>query len=96
MPLSYAAIAGGTCTLIGTSTNLVVNGLLIEESGKSGLGLFELAWIGVPVTVAVIVGIMIGGRWLLPKHKAMTEQIADARGYTVVDVFWMLHSRGKL
>lgn len=83
MPLSYSAIAGGTCTLIGTSTNLVVNGLLIKESGKAGLGLFELAWIGVPVTATVIAGIMIGGRWLLPKHKPMTEQMADARGYTV-------------
>jgi len=83
MPLSYAAIAGGTCTLIGTSTNLVVNGLLIDETGEAGLGLFELAWIGLPVTVAVILTIMISGRWLLPKHKAMTEQMADARGYTV-------------
>jgi di/tricarboxylate transporter len=83
MPLSYAAIAGGTCTLIGTSTNLVVNGLLIEATGESGLGLFELAWIGVPVTVMVILSVMLGGRWLLPKQKAMAEQMADARGYTV-------------
>jgi len=83
MPLSYAAIAGGTCTLIGTSTNLVVNGLLIEQTGESGLGLFDLALIGVPVTIMVILSIIIAGRWLLPKQKAMTDQIADARGYTV-------------
>jgi len=84
MPLSYAAIAGGTCTLIGTSTNLVVNGLLIEQTGQSGLGLFDLAWVGVPVTILVILSVMMGGRWLLPKQKAIVEQIADdARGYTV-------------
>jgi len=84
MPLSFAAIAGGTCTLIGTSTNLVVNGLLIETTGQSGLGLFELAWVGVPVTVMVILSVMMAGRWLLPKQKAMVEQMADdARGYTV-------------
>ena len=37
IPLSYASIAGGTCTLIGSSTNLVVNGLLIKETGGEGL-----------------------------------------------------------
>lgn len=36
MPLSYAAILGGTCSLVGTSTNLVVNGLLVAETGRGG------------------------------------------------------------
>ncbi|MFM1891387.1 MAG: hypothetical protein RLZ44_464, partial [Pseudomonadota bacterium] len=49
IPLSYASIAGGTCTLIGTSTNLVVNGLLKGETSGSGFALFDLAWIGLPV-----------------------------------------------
>ena len=47
LPLSYAAILGGTCTLIGTSTNLVVSGLL-ESTGERSLGMFELTPYGVP------------------------------------------------
>ena len=44
IPLSYAAILGGTCTLIGTSTNLVVSGLL-EQNGHDPFGMFELSWV---------------------------------------------------
>ena len=47
IPLSYAAIFGGVCTLIGTSTNLVVNGLVIENTDLPGLGMFEITWLGV-------------------------------------------------
>ncbi len=47
MPLSFASILGGLCTLIGTSTNLVADGLL-RSHGYEGLGFFELAWVGVP------------------------------------------------
>ncbi len=82
IPLSYAAIAGGTCTLIGTSTNLVVNGLLIRET-DSGITMFELAWVGVPLTIAVIAVTIILSRWLLPDRRAAISQFADARGYTV-------------
>ncbi len=51
MPLSFAAILGGVCTLIGTSTNLVIHGML-QAHGLEGLGFFELAWVGVPCAVA--------------------------------------------
>ena len=51
MPLSFAAILGGICTLIGTSTNLVIHGLL-QSHGMEGLGFFELAWVGVPCALA--------------------------------------------
>ncbi|MBZ0184217.1 MAG: anion permease [Melioribacteraceae bacterium] len=50
MPLSYAAILGGMCTLIGTSTNLIVHGLLIEN-GLQGFGFFELSVIGIPAAI---------------------------------------------
>lgn len=50
IPLSYASIIGGVCTLIGTSTNLVVDGLMRAE-GLSGLGFFELAGVGLPCAV---------------------------------------------
>ncbi|MEL7834081.1 SLC13 family permease [Fodinibius sp. Rm-B-1B1-1] len=51
MPLSYAAILGGLCTLIGTSTNLIAHGLL-ESHGLEGFSFFELAWVGVPCAIA--------------------------------------------
>jgi di/tricarboxylate transporter len=51
MPLSYAAILGGLCTLIGTSTNLIAHGLL-ESHGFRGFSFFELAWVGVPCAIA--------------------------------------------
>jgi di/tricarboxylate transporter len=54
IPLSFASIVGGTCTLIGTSTNLVVDGLFTARTGAPGLGLFELAWIGLPVAAAAL------------------------------------------
>lgn len=50
MPLSFAAILGGLCTLIGTSTNLITHGLL-QSHGFEGLTFFELAWVGVPCAV---------------------------------------------
>ncbi len=83
MPLSYAAIAGGTCTLIGTSTNLVVNGLLLSETESSGLRMFELAWIGLPIAAITLVYVLIFHKWLLPERRPVISQFADVREYTV-------------
>lgn len=83
IPLSYASIAGGTCTLIGTSTNLVVNGLLKSETAGPGFYLFELAWIGLPVAAAVFVFILVFGGWLLPSRSPIREYLEDVREYTV-------------
>ena len=83
MPLSYAAIAGGTCTLIGTSTNLVVNGLLLQEPDTPGLGFFEIAWVGVPTLILTVAFTVLFGRRLLPERQSVLSQLADAREYTV-------------
>ena len=83
IPLSYASIAGGTCTLIGTSTNLVVNGLLIKETGSDGLAMLELAWVGVPVILIVFIFILVGSKWLLPERLPAISRYDDAREYTV-------------
>jgi len=83
MPLSYAAIIGGTCTLIGTSTNLIVNGLLLEHSPDGGLSMFELAWIGIPCSILVFVFVLLASPWLLPERKSAINQFADVRQYTV-------------
>ena len=48
IPLSYITILGGLLTLIGSSTNLVINGLVITQAGLPGLHIFEQAKIGIP------------------------------------------------
>jgi di/tricarboxylate transporter len=84
LPLSYAAVLGGLCTLVGTSTTLVVNGLLIEETnGKDALGMFDIAWIGVPATAVGLIYILTFGRWLLPERKPAITQLDDPREYSV-------------
>ncbi len=68
IPLSYAAILGGMCTLIGTSTNLIVHGLLLEE-GMPGFSFFETGKIGLPVLIIVFVYMALVGHRLLPNRK---------------------------
>lgn len=83
MPLSFAAILGGTCTLIGTSTNLLVNSLLVEQGIDDGLGMFELAWVGLPIAILGIV-LMIGtSRWLLPDRTPALGRMDNPREYSV-------------
>ncbi len=81
IPLSYASIFGGICTLIGTSTNLVVNGLLNRELGIS-LSMFELAYVGIPCAVAGMAYLVLFGHRLLPEQKDLTEGLeAGGREY---------------
>ncbi len=83
IPLSYAAIFGGLCSLIGTSTNLVVNGLLIDATQKPGLKLFDIAWVGVPCAIAGFLFLLVTQRWLLPNRQAILSDTDDLRQYTV-------------
>ena len=84
IPLSYAAIFGGTCTLIGTSTNLVVSGLWINTfPQQKPIGMFDIAWIGIPCGAAGIVYILLFSRWLLPDRKPAISPHDDPRAYTV-------------
>jgi di/tricarboxylate transporter len=76
IPLSYAAVVGGVCTLIGTSTNLVVNGLM-EGRGMPGIGMFELSWIGVPCAVVTAAVVILMAPRLLPERVSVMEQIGD-------------------
>jgi di/tricarboxylate transporter len=78
IPLSYLAILGGTCTLIGTSTNLVVNGLMIEN-GLPGMSLFELSWVGVPCAVVGALYLIFFSDRLLPERKDLISQLSDSR-----------------
>ena len=67
IPMSYAAQMGGVCTLIGTSTNLLVNSMA-KDLGHPGFGLFDFTPLGL-ITMAVgFVYMLVMGRWLLPHH----------------------------
>ena len=68
IPLSYATIFGGTCTLIGTSTNLLVHGMMLDR-GMSGLGMFELAKVGLFLVFFGFVYMNIFANRLLPGEK---------------------------
>ena len=68
IPMSYAAQMGGVCTLIGTSTNLLVNSIA-HDLGHPGFGLFEFAPLGLACMAAGILYVMLAGRFLLPSHR---------------------------
>ncbi len=82
IPLSYAAILGGLVTLIGTSTNLVVHGLLIE-SGRGGLGFFDITPVGLVCAVSGLAFMLLVGVWLLPKREDPVDAVDDPRKYTL-------------
>lgn len=82
IPLSYMAIIGGTITIIGTSTNLVVNGLLLSEKGIT-LRMFDIAAVGIPVTLAGGLLLYLLGDKLLPVRQSALEQLQQAREYAV-------------
>lgn len=83
MPLSYAAISGGVCSLIGTSTNLVVNGLLLKQNPEAGLGLFEIALVGLPCVFVTVIFILVFSRFLLPNKQGAMTRFEDARRYII-------------
>ncbi|QDO83523.1 SLC13 family permease [Shewanella psychropiezotolerans] len=63
LPLSYAAILGGTLTLIGTSTNLIVNSLYIDATGKS-LSFFSFTAVGIMLVLGCGLVLRLASRWL--------------------------------
>jgi len=91
IPLSYLAILGGTCTLIGTSTNLIIHGLLLNEENMRqgaamGLQFFEIGKIGILFTLVGTTYLMFVGPILLPKRKELLEQLGDSRREYLVEL----------
>jgi di/tricarboxylate transporter len=90
IPLSYAAILGGSCTLIGTSINLIVMGM-VETSQFNGaalhdsvsIGMFTISWVGIPAAIAGIGLVVLLSNRLLPTRGGARRDFADARRYTV-------------
>ena len=76
IPLSYVTILGGLCTLIGTSTNLVVHGMVLD-AGFEGFSMFELGMVGVPVALAGILYILLFSKKLLPDSRTGNEEEDD-------------------
>lgn len=87
IPLSFAAILGGTITLIGTSTNLIVNGMLGEQSvfpKFHSLEMFDFAWVGIPMTIIGIAYLWFVSQKLLPENlDILKEAESNMRNYLV-------------
>jgi len=82
IPLSYAAICGGMCTLIGTSTNLIVAGLLVTDANLEWMKMFEISAVGLPCAAVGIVYLTIFGRILLPDRPSVMNEFKNPREYT--------------
>lgn len=81
IPLSYSSILGGCCTLIGTSTNLLVNGTL-KDMGLETMSMFALAPLGIPLAIAGIAYMVIFGPKLLPSRSSITGSLEIAHRAT--------------
>lgn len=78
IPLSYATILGGVCTLIGTSTNLVVHGMVID-AGFEGFTMFELGKVGIVIAIVGLAYIFFASRYLLPDSRdARDDEATDS------------------
>ncbi|SBS33746.1 potassium transporter peripheral membrane component [Marinomonas aquimarina] len=82
IPLSYAAILGGTLTLIGTSTNLVVNGQYQSLTGTAGFGLFDITLVGLPVALLGLVAMYFIAPALLPNRQEQNP-FSNLREFTL-------------
>lgn len=83
LPLSYAAILGGMCSLIGTSTNLVVAGLVLSHDVMAPLQMFDITWVGLPCAIACGLVMLWLGPMLLPDRSSQQRSMADPREYTL-------------
>ncbi|MCP4408598.1 MAG: SLC13 family permease [Gammaproteobacteria bacterium] len=92
IPLSFASILGGACTLIGTATNLMLAGMITDQMALNdpasptmrAIQMFDTAWVAVPVMILGLAFMMLCGKWLLPGEKSNEEHIYhEARHYEV-------------
>jgi di/tricarboxylate transporter len=82
MPMNAAVVLGGLCTLIGTSTNVVVSGLVAAKTGHP-IGMFEISWLGVPLLVAGLIYLVFASRHLLKDRRPAVSPSDDPRQYSL-------------
>ena len=85
IPLSFASILGGCVTLIGTSTNLIANGLAIEY-GEEGLRIFDFVYAGLPMLFIGSLYILWFSKKLLPAHTDTTEERVEREYFVEINV----------
>ena len=85
IPLSYISILGGTLTLIGTSTNLIVSGVA-QSRGLDRFGIFEMTSVGAVTMAACMAFLFVFGRWLLPRS-AKDEDAVEQTLWFLTDLF---------
>ena len=83
LPMNYATILGGMCTLVGTSTNLIVAGLVLQHGGIRPLGMFDPLGVGAVAALAGGLYLVVASRWLLPERRSALQQARDIREYVV-------------
>jgi di/tricarboxylate transporter len=76
IPLSYASIFGGTCTLVGTSTNILASGIL-QDAGETPISMFELAAVGLPLLFVGAAYLAVFGHRLLPARETLTSILSE-------------------
>ncbi|MGE9293710.1 MAG: SLC13 family permease, partial [Puniceicoccales bacterium] len=76
IPLSFLSIFGGVCTLMGTSTNILMSGI-IKDHGQPPLGMFELALVGLPLMVIGTLYLAVLGRKILPVRETLTAILSE-------------------
>ncbi|KIH75594.1 anion transporter [Geoalkalibacter ferrihydriticus] len=91
IPLSYASQFGGVCTLIGTSTNLLVSAIS-EQAGFGGFSMFEFSRLGLIMFGAGFLYFLLVGRWLLPERKAQELTAAYELGEYIAEMRVMENS----
>ena len=82
MPMNAAVVLGGLCTLIGTSTNVVVSGLMAAKTGRP-LGMFEITWLGVPLLLVGFAYLVFASRHLLKDRRPAVSPSDDPRQYSL-------------
>jgi len=90
IPLSYASIFGGVCTLMGTSTNILMSGIM-QQSGLEPLGMFELAAVGVPLLFVGMAYLVVLGPKILPARETLTSILSEEERREYITEAYLQH-----